>query len=530
MSVNPMKGKPGRLSQDVLIGTHRVLSKDVVWKDLGLVIVDEEHRFGVAQKEFLKTLRTTVDVLTLTATPIPRTLHLSMIGLRDMSLIQTPPVDRLPIQTFVAQPSDEVLSEAIRRELLRGGQVFYVHHRVSDIDKQAELIHRLVPEARIAIGHGQMGEGQLEKVMMKFITGEANVLVSTTIVESGIDIPNANTILINRADHFGLAQLYQLRGRVGRSPTRAYCYLLVPSPDALAGDAAARLSAIQQFSELGSGFSVASHDLDIRGAGDILGADQAGNIDAVGYDAYMDLLQEAIVEVRAEDSGQVVEPELDPELKIAIEGRIPEDWLPETALRLRLYRAFASATTVDDVARVLAAAVDRYGPPPDPVRNLADLMTLKLEARALRIGSIALGRDKLALGIAPPTATSLLQPPVLLALVRSRPAWRLTPEGKILMPVTATEAARGLAFVRESLLAITNFASSFGRTPPSTTGSIERKPGDPREPEPRPPRPDPARGSAVDHGLRQVGDAGRSPERRVVDVGPRGRGGPRKRG
>ncbi|MFO0746513.1 MAG: transcription-repair coupling factor [Myxococcota bacterium] len=516
---------------DVLIGTHRILSKDVVFKDLGLVVVDEEHRFGVAHKEHLKQLRTSVDVMTLTATPIPRTLHLSMIGLRDMSLIQTPPIDRVPIQTFVAQPSDEVLTEAIRRELGRGGQVFFVHPRVADgagpgIEKMAEQIARLVPEARIAVGHGQMGEGQLEKVMMRFITGEANVLVSTTIVESGIDIPNANTILINRADVFGLAQLYQLRGRVGRSPTRAYCYLLVPAPDALAGDAGSRLAAIQQFSELGSGFAVASHDLDIRGAGDILGADQAGNIDAVGYDAYMDLLQESIGEIRAEQAGETPEPELDPELKITIHARIPETWLPETALRLRLYRAFANARSTDEVARLLAGAVDRYGAPPDPVRNLADLMTLKLEAKAMRIASISLGKDAMVLGLAPPTPQSVLQPAVVMGLVAARPGWRITPEGRIVVPVTASQAARGPQFVRESLLAIANFASSFGRSAPAraTPGEIHARdaqapPHDPR----RPP-------GGGDHGLRQVrGTDQRGPARRVFDPGPRERGGPRKR-
>jgi len=360
--------------------------------------------------------------------------------------------------------------------------------------------------------------------MLRFVTGEANVLVSTTIVESGVDIPNANTILINRADCFGLAQLYQLRGRVGRSPTRAYCYLLVPSPQHLAGDAAERLGAIQQFSELGSGFSIASYDLDIRGAGDLLGADQAGNIDAVGYDAYMDLLSEAIGEVRAEVSGGTADPEVDPELKISIEGRVPESWLPETSLRLRLYRAFAAAKTPDEVARVLAAAVDRYGPPPDPVRNLADLMTLKLEAKALRLSSISLGKDVLVLGIAPPTREAPLQPATVMRLVSAHAGWRLTPEGKLIVPLGAADAARGLAVVRESLLRITNFVSQLGRSaaaPAAAPGEArERDPNLPRHPAPR----------AGAHGLRGPEDPGgrpdeplrpiRAPERRVVDVAP----------
>ncbi|MFT7579404.1 MAG: transcription-repair coupling factor (superfamily II helicase), partial [Myxococcota bacterium] len=292
---------------DIVIGTHRILSKDVDFADLGLVIIDEEHRFGVAQKERLKTLRASVDLLTLTATPIPRTLNFAMVGLRDISLIQTPPTDRLPVRTLLARPIEETIREAIARELARGGQVFFVHNRVSDIARQAELIQRIVPEARVAVGHGQMKAEELDKVMLRFVRGEANVLVCTTIIESGIDIPNANTMLIDRADRFGLAQLYQLRGRVGRSSVRAYCFLLVPSPSGLAGDAKARLQAIQRFSELGSGFSIASYDLDIRGAGDILGAEQAGNINAVGYDAFMDLLREAIAETQAENEGLPVQ-------------------------------------------------------------------------------------------------------------------------------------------------------------------------------------------------------------------------------
>jgi len=445
---------------DIVIGTHRLLSKDVKFKDLGLLIIDEEHRFGVAHKEHFKRYRTNIDVLTLTATPIPRTLHLSMLGLRDISLIQTPPVDRLPIQTFVSQPTEETISEAIRRELARGGQVFFVHHRVFDIDKQAELIAALVPEARVAIGHGQMHEGQLEKVMLRFVTGEANVLVSTTIVESGIDIPNANTILINRADVFGLAQLYQLRGRVGRSGTRAYCYLLVPSPHGLAGDAAERLGAIQRFSELGSGYSVASYDLDIRGAGDLLGADQAGNIDAVGYDAYMELLQQAIGELRAQHTDAPAEAELECEIKIPVDARIPDEWLPDTALRLRLYRAFAAAKTQDELAAALGAAVDRYGPAPIPVRNLAAIMGVKLEARTLRLTSVSLGKDKLVLGL---SGEGALQPVIVAAYAAGEPGARLTPDGKLHLPVPSTIGSAGPELVRESLRRLAEFASSFRR-------------------------------------------------------------------
>ncbi|MEC9072365.1 MAG: helicase-related protein, partial [Myxococcota bacterium] len=326
---------------DVIIGTHKLLSNVLKFRDLGLMIIDEEHRFGVEHKEMLKVHGPRIDVLTLTATPIPRTLHMSMSGLRDISLIQTPPVDRLSIRTLVSRPSEEVIGEAIRHELSRGGQVFFVHNRVGDIEEQAELIKRIVPEARLAIGHGQMRRGALEKVMLGFMRGEHQVLICTTIIESGLDIPNANTILINRADRLGMAQLYQLRGRVGRSTRRATCYLLVPEPRNLEGDAKERISAIQQFTELGSGFSVASYDLDIRGSGDVLGADQAGHMQTVGYDTYMEMLREAIAELQEAEEDR--RPRVDPELRVAIEARIPEAWLPDPPLRLRLYREMAGA-------------------------------------------------------------------------------------------------------------------------------------------------------------------------------------------
>ncbi len=504
---------------DILIGTHRLLSKDLKFKNLGLLIIDEEHRFGVAQKEHVKRYKANVDVLTLTATPIPRTLHMSMLGLRDISLIQTPPVDRLPVQTFVSQPSEEVITEAIRRELARGGQVFFIHHRVFDIEKQAELINALVPEARIAVGHGQMPEGQLEKVMMRFVSGEANVLVATTIVESGIDIPNANTILINRADCFGLAQLYQLRGRVGRSATRAFCFLLVPSPHALAGDAADRLAAIQRFSELGSGYSVASHDLDIRGAGDLLGADQAGNIDAVGYDAFMELLQQAIGEVRSEKTGEPPPTDIDCEIKIPVDARIPETWLPDTALRLRLYRAFAGAKTHDELAQILGVAVDRYGAPPAPVKHLAAIMAVKLDAKALALTSISIGKDKLVIGL---SGEGKLQPIIAAAFIaerartsRNAQTYRMTPDGKLHLPaplVNGTNA--GPDFVRETLRTLTDFAEAYGKNPPPTlvstsSSSVSLPPPPPaRTPGARPPEPPRREGP---------------PTRRVFIPGPRRR-------
>ena len=449
--------RAARGTLDIVIGTHRLLSKDVKFKQLGLLVVDEEHRFGVAHKERLKRYRATIDVLTLTATPIPRTLHLSMMGIRDITLIQTPPIDRLPIRTLVAQPNEEIIRESIRRELGRGGQVYFVHNRVEDIAKQAELIRRLVPEARIAVGHGQMAPGLLEKVMMKFVSGHANVLVCTTIIESGIDIPTANTMLINRADRFGLAQLYQLRGRVGRSSDRAYCYLLVPSPSNLAGDAKERIAAIQRFSELGSGFSVASHDLDIRGAGDILGADQAGNIDAVGYDAYMDLLRHAIDEVRAEEAGEPAPSDLDPELKIGVEGRIPEAWLPDTTLRLRLYRDLAAAGDVDALFEVLSGAVDRYGRAPEPVKNLVDLMAIKLEARALGIKSVVYNPNLLTFAL---TDLGPFDGQTVAAIMNAPDhRFRVTPDLRLVRPVDRAEWTAGLDVVREALRWLGNFVS-----------------------------------------------------------------------
>jgi transcription-repair coupling factor (superfamily II helicase) len=444
---------------DIVIGTHRILSKDVEIPRLGLVIIDEEHRFGVAQKETLKGLRPDVDVLTLTATPIPRTLHLAMTSLRDISLIQTPPVDRLAIRTVVAQPNERVITDAIRAELARGGQVFFLHNRVEDIHKKAELIRNIVPEARIGVGHGQMDARALEDVMLRFMHGETNVLVCTTIIESGLDIPNANTILIDRADRFGLAQLYQLRGRVGRSTVRAHCYLLIPSPQALSGDAAQRIAALQRFTELGSGFNIASHDLDIRGTGDILGADQAGHIDTIGYDAYMDLLREAVEERRAanEEQERTVR-RVDPDLKVAVEARIPESWLPETTLRLRFYKQLAGAATVEEVYAHYRDAVDRYGRAPTVVSNLVDLMAMKLEAKALGLASVAFNRSHVTLQLTDGGALNHLT----LARFLARPGnrWRATREMQLLREVSQPEWDRGLTTLREALREVADFAKA----------------------------------------------------------------------
>ncbi|MCA9522355.1 MAG: transcription-repair coupling factor, partial [Myxococcales bacterium] len=330
---------------DVVISTHRLLSKDVVFRDLGLLVVDEEHRFGVAHKERLKQLKHQIDVLTLTATPIPRTLNMSLSGIRDLSIIATPPQDRLAVVTRVEPTNDRTIREAILFELRRGGQVYFVHNRVQDIEKVSDKLAELVPEARLVIAHGQLGEGELEKRMLSFMHGEANVLICTTIIESGIDIPRANTMFIHRADAFGLAQLYQLRGRVGRSKDRAFCYLLVPKPDALTNDARQRIGVMQRFSELGAGFQIATYDLEIRGAGELLGTSQSGQIAAVGFELYSQLLAEAVAELR----GEAIDDIPDPEIKVAVEALIPESYVPDTNVRLILYKKLAASRNEEEL-------------------------------------------------------------------------------------------------------------------------------------------------------------------------------------
>src|SRR6202020_1663968 len=318
--------------------------KDVKFHDLGLLVVDEEQRFGVAHKERLKEMRKNVDVLTMSATPIPRTLHMSLVGLRDMSVIETPPKDRLAIQTTVAPFSETLVQRVIQEELARDGQVFFVHNRVESIVSLAAMINRLVPEARVVVGHGQMRETALEKVMLKFIRGEADVLVSTTIIENGLDIPRANTIVINRADRMGLSELYQLRGRVGRSNQRAYAYLLVPNEGTLTPIARQRLAALQEFSDLGAGFRIAALDLELRGAGNLLGGEQHGHIEAVGYDTYVRLLEEAVRELKGEE----IPAEIHSSLNLGLDIRIPADYIADENQRLRAYRQIANAGLAAD--------------------------------------------------------------------------------------------------------------------------------------------------------------------------------------
>jgi len=369
---------------DILIGTHRLLSKDVTFKDLGLVVVDEEQRFGVTHKERLKALKTRVDVLTLSATPIPRTLNMALLGLRDMSTIETPPKNRLSIQTSVVKYSHDVIRSAIELELARKGQVYFLHNRVETIQSAAALVQQLVPRARIGIANGQMSERELEKVMLSFVQDEIDVLVATTIIENGLDIPRVNTIIINRADRYGLSQLYQLRGRVGRSDRRAYAYLLIPSDEALSDVARKRLAAIREFSELGAGFRVAALDLEIRGAGNMLGAEQHGQINAVGFDLYCRLLEQMVEELK----GEKAEEEVSTSLNLNLDIRIPESYIPDSSQRLRMYKRISSAADEAELEGLRQEMTDRFGQYPDPVENLFRYARLRQEALELQIQSI----------------------------------------------------------------------------------------------------------------------------------------------
>lgn len=376
---------------DLLIGTHRLLQKDITFRDLGLLIIDEEHRFGVAHKERLKQLRKNVHVLTLTATPIPRTLQMSLGGLRDLSTIETPPADRLAIRTILAPFDRGIIREAILRELARGGQVFFVHNRVHNIEAIGRLLSELFPEAKIAIAHGQMRERQLEEVMLKFVDRKFDILLTTTIIESGLDIPTANTILINNADRFGLAELYQLRGRVGRSGEQAYAYLLVREGAILTDEARARLRAVQEFTELGSGFRIAARDLEIRGAGSLLGREQSGHVAAVGFDLYLQMIAEAARELKGEPPVRTIEPEL----VLPVSAFVPEEYVPEHHQRLSLYRRLASLPKAEDLHPIREELEDRYGVPPEPVDRLLEVMRVKLLCREKWVERLEVGGGRI---------------------------------------------------------------------------------------------------------------------------------------
>ena len=433
---------------DILIGTHRLLSRDIRFKDLGLVIVDEEHRFGVEHKEKLKTLKINTHVLTLTATPIPRTLHMSLSGLRDISLINTPPVDRLPIRTYVSKFDDSLIKRAIEMEINRGGQAFFVHNRVESIFNIANQLRDLIPSAKISVAHGQMPDTVLEEAMVNFYSKQSNLLVCTAIIESGLDLPSANTILVNHADRFGLAQLYQIRGRVGRGQNRAYAYLLIPAEGSITEDAKRRLEVIQRFVELGSGFSVASHDMEIRGGGDLLGPQQSGHIATVGFDLYTELLEEAIRELQ----GKPLEPEesrREPEIRVPFAAFLGDQYVPDVHQRLSLYRRFSAATQEQEIQSLEEELKDRFGPLPPEAQNLMWLIRLKQLLKRFGIDALAAGKEKLSLT---PGKDSPLDPVRVISLVSTKPdQYQITPDSKLVVKIPTTTLSE-LYLSLESLL------------------------------------------------------------------------------
>ncbi len=413
---------------DVVIGTHRLLSKDVAFRDLGLVIVDEEQRFGVTHKERLKAMKTRVDVLTLTATPIPRTLNMALLGLRDMSTIETPPKNRLAIQTSVLKYSPDVIRSAIEMELARNGQVYFVHNRVETIYTIAAKLQQITPQARIGVAHGQMNERELERVMLKFVKDELDVLVATTIIENGLDIPRANTMVVDRADRYGLAQLYQLRGRVGRSDRRAYAYLLVPSDESLSDVARKRLAAIREFSDLGTGFRVAALDLEIRGAGNLLGGEQHGHINTVGFDLYCQLLERTVEELRGEKS----EEEISTSINLNLDIRIPEAYIADSGQRLRMYKRISSAAADEDLDMLRQEMVDRFGRYPAPVENLFRYARLRQRTLELQIQSVERNKDQVFLRFVDHSKVSAEK---LLNLVTSNKRATFSPQGLLSLNV-----------------------------------------------------------------------------------------------
>jgi transcription-repair coupling factor (superfamily II helicase) len=402
------------------VGTHRILSKDVQFQDLGLLIVDEEQRFGVSDKERLKQLKKQVDVITMTATPIPRTLHMALTGLRDMSVIETPPRDRLAIQTSVVKFNPVVIENAINFELDRGGQVYFVHNRVESIYSMGSYVQRLCPRARVGVGHGQMTDKDLERVMFRFMRHEFDVLVATTIIENGLDIPLANTMLVNRADRYGLSQLYQLRGRVGRSSRRAYAYLLIPSDKTLTPIARRRLAAIREFSELGAGFRVAALDMELRGAGNLLGGEQHGHIEAIGFDLYCQMLDRAMEELRTGEAP----PEVETSINLKADLKIPFDFIPDEMMRLKIYKGIASCRTESEVDAHYHELEDRLGALPGPVENLLEYARLRVLGRAIGIHSIDRKRDRVEIAFDP---QARVEPERIVSLVESRGEVRFVP-------------------------------------------------------------------------------------------------------
>jgi transcription-repair coupling factor (superfamily II helicase) len=435
---------------DLVIGTHRLLSKDVVFRKLGLLVVDEEQRFGVAHKERLKRLAHNVDTLAMTATPIPRTLQMSLAGVRDMSLIETPPQNRLAIQTNLVPYKRGLIAAALRNELRRGGQAYFVHNRVETVHAVAARLQELVPEARITVAHGQMDRRKLESVMLQFLKGDHDVLCSTTIIENGIDIPRVNTLFVNRADRFGLAQLYQIRGRIGRSDVRAYAYFIIPGRGALSEPARRRLLALQEFSELGSGFRLAAMDLEIRGAGELLGARQHGHIADVGFDMYVQMLERAVRELKGEE---VAEP-VSTQVNLGVDIRLPDSYVPEPALRLAFYKQVSAAEDASDLERIRSELEDRFGRLPKPGDNLLRLASLRLDAMRLGARSVDYAEGKVAIQFAEP---GRLPPERIVAFIQRTAGAALTPAG--VLRVAPPEAPDRIAAAQAVISALAASAS-----------------------------------------------------------------------
>ncbi len=435
------KVESGRV--DILIGTHRLLSKDLKFRDLGLLVVDEEQRFGVRHKEVLKQMRREIDVLSMSATPIPRTLHMSLVGLRDMSVIDTPPKDRMAIQTVVAKFDEKLVRSAVEVELERGGQVYFVHNRVETIYEIAAKISELVPSARVIVGHGQMGEAELERVMLAFMNREYDVLVATTIIENGLDIPLANTILINRADRHGLSELYQLRGRVGRSNRRAYAYLLIPPEQELTEIARRRLAALKEFSDLGAGFKIAALDLELRGAGNMLGGEQSGHIEAIGFELYTSMLEEAVGKLKGEDRQERAATQLN----LGISLRIDESYISEENQRLRVYKKIAGAQEETTLSEIRAELEDRFGPPPETVAHLLEAALLRLESERLGVSQIDRKRDQIHLRF---NENANVDPSRLMMLVAKnvKRGAQFTPQGILRFPLNSSEPQEVLMEIR----------------------------------------------------------------------------------
>jgi transcription-repair coupling factor (superfamily II helicase) len=432
---------------DLVVGTHRLFSKDVVWKDLGLVIIDEEQRFGVKHKERLKEICKGIDAIAMSATPIPRTLHMSLLGLRDLSVIETPPKDRLAIQTVVAPFAPDVIKSAIELELARGGQVYFVHNRIDSIWHRAAMVQEMFPEARIGVGHGQMAEAALEKVMLQFMRHEFDVFVSTTIVENGLDIPLANTIIIENAERYGLSELYQLRGRVGRSNRRAYCYLFVEPDTELTEVARKRLAALKEFSDLGAGFKIAALDLELRGAGNLLGGEQHGHINSIGFDMYVRMLEDTVRELRGEE----VAPEVHSSLNLGLDLRIPSSYIEDENQRLRAYKRIAQAVDSGEREKVEQEFADRYGPVPDEVRHLLTYSRIKTAAE--KIGIEAIDRRHSVLNVKFHEETRV-DGEKLMALVSGTAGAQFTPAGVLRLPIDGTGTpAAVLELIEQRLIA-----------------------------------------------------------------------------